>query len=42
MNEETLRTKVSELIGFGYEDTVIAARLEVTSDVVKALREKRK
>ena len=39
--EETLREKVYELIGYGYEDSVIAARLHVTVDVVGILREER-
>lgn len=40
--QETLRENVYKLIGFGYEDSVIAARLSVTVDIVKILREERK
>ena len=39
METQTLREKVYELIGFGYEDSVIAARLQVTVDIVGILRE---
>ena len=38
MKKETLRGKVYELIGYGYEDSVIAARLHVTADIVGILR----
>lgn len=42
MKKRTLRENVCELIGYGYEDSVIAARLGVTVDVVGILREEGK
>lgn len=39
METKTLRENVYELIGFGYEDSVIAARLQATVDIVGILRE---
>lgn len=39
MEKRTLRENVYELIGAGYGDTVIAARLRVTIDIVCILRE---
>lgn len=39
MEKRTLREKVYKQIGLGYEDSVIAAQLQVTVDIVGILRE---
>lgn len=42
MEKETLRVRAYELIGYGYEDSVIAARLGTTVDIISILRGKKK